>query len=383
MVSRVRVHQRSLGLMRVLFVNENLGGHATVHLHLERALRNVPNVEAEFLHVPPPKITRRLVGAAIPVLGRFDLDLQPLRAQLALSRWVRDRVRARADHIDVVHVYTQNAAYEIADYLREHPSIVSVDSTNELNAYLLPHRRPTRWTGRLLPITQRFERRVFDAATLVVSSSEYAADSLRSTYGVTADRLRVLPMGIPVPHEAPRRDDESPLPMITFVGRTLDRKGGHRLLELHQRHLASRCMLTMVTKGHVPALPNVTTYHDIDVGDPRLDEILARSAAFVFPSEIDQSPNAVLEAMAMGVPVIAPRIGAIPEMVEDGVSGMLVTLGDDDGLVQAITRVIVDPAVRVSMGAAGRRRVAEHYDLAKNTAALVDLLVEACERFRK
>jgi glycosyltransferase involved in cell wall biosynthesis len=367
--------------MRVLFVNENIGGHTTVHHHLEHELREHPDVDAEFLHVPPRRGLRRLAGAAVPGLARFDLDLQPLRAQLALSRWVDRRLRTRADGFDVIHVYTQNAVLTSTDVLAAHPSVVSVDSTNELNAFLLPHRRPTRWTARLLPITLRFERKVFDAATLVVSSSEYAARSLRSTYGVGADRLRILPMGIPVPREAPRREPASGLPVITFVGKTLARKGGHLLLDVHQQRLASRCTLVLVTKDRVPELPNVRTINDLDVGDARLGEILAESSVFVFPSEIDQSPNAVLEAMAAGVPVIAGDVGAIPEMVTDGVTGVLVPPGDGDALARAIEDLLDDPARRASMGAAGRARVIERYDVRSATTELVGLLSEARHRF--
>ena len=75
--------------MRVLFVNENIGGHATVHHHLRRALEAHPEVEADFLDVPPPSLLRRLIGMRLPGLAGLDLDLQPLRAQLAASAWVR------------------------------------------------------------------------------------------------------------------------------------------------------------------------------------------------------------------------------------------------------------------------------------------------------
>lgn len=367
--------------MRALFVNENIGGHRTVHRHLERALEGLHTIDAEFLHVPEPGIARRLVGATIPGLGRLDLDFQPLRSQLALSRLVRRRLRTRITGFDVLHVYTQNAALLSCDILRSHPSVVSVDSTNELNAYRLPQREPTRWTPKVLPATQHFERRVYDAATLVVASSAYAADSLRSTYGVPDERLRVLAMGIPVPEQLPPPTPHEEVPVITFVGRQLERKGGLRLLRLHREQLASRCVLELVTPEPVAAQPNTRVHHDIEVGDPRLDEILERSAVFVFPSEIDQSPNAVLEAMAAGLPVVALRVGALPEMVDDGVTGILVDPKDDTGLVDAITTLLDDPTLRAAMGAAGRKRVLAHYNVRTNARALVAILEQAITRF--
>ena len=70
-------------------------------------------------------------------------------------------------------------------------------------------------------------------------------------------------------------------------------------------------------------------------------------------------PNAVMEAMAAGLPIVAFRVGGIPEIVEDGVTGILVDPGDVQGLAEAIARVAADPQWRVAAGAAARRRVEE------------------------
>src|SRR5438128_5762345 len=123
--------------MRVAFVNENIGGHATVHLHLRRALADGRDIRAVFLDVPSPKGARRLLGARVPGLAQLDLDLQPLRAQLGLSWYVRNWLRRRAGEFDVVHIYTQNAALLSTRMLTRIPTVITCDSTNELNAYRL------------------------------------------------------------------------------------------------------------------------------------------------------------------------------------------------------------------------------------------------------
>jgi glycosyltransferase involved in cell wall biosynthesis len=368
--------------MRVLFVNENLGGHATVHLNLERALQDHPEIDATFLHVPPPSFVRRLVGASVPGLGRLDLDLQPLRAQLALSAFVRRRLRRVVADFDALHVYTHNAALLSGSLLESKPTVVSLDSTNALNAYRLAHRAPTRWTPRVLPLTQRFERRVYDAATLIVANSSWVATSLRSTYSVAPEKIRVLPFGVPVPRSLPPAPTSEGLPQITFVGRQLERKGGRRLIELHQRFLAARCVLNLVTTEPVPDLPNVRVYGDLTPGDPRLTDVLRASRAFVFPSAIDQAPNAVLEAMAMGVAVVALRVSALPEMVDDGRSGILVEPGDDGGLVAAIETLLDDPATAAVMGVRGHERALARYEIGATTTELVRVLSEAVDRWR-
>jgi len=80
----------------------------------------------------------------------------------------------------------------------------------------------------------------------------------------------------------------------------------------------------------------------------------------------------IAEAMAHGKPVVATRVGGIPELVTDAVSGSLVDRGDVDGLAATLSRLIGDPALRTRMGTAGRRRVEEKFDLQRNVAQLVE-----------
>lgn len=369
--------------MRVLFVNENIGGHATVHHNLEAAFRLRDDIDPVWLHVPPPSVGRRLVGAAVPGLAAYDLDLQPLRAQLAVSSWVRRRLPALLDGVDAVHVYTQNAALLSVDLLRNRPTVVTTDSTNLLNAFRLPYRQAARFTGTAARLAARVEQRVYDTARLVVANSDYVAESLRNDYGVREPRLRVLPFGVGLPEAPPARTTtEGRLPRVLFVGRGMDRKGGSQLLRLHQQHLADVCELVLVTQDSVPPGRNVTVHQDVRQGDGRIGAILAAADVFAFPSHIDQAPNAVLEAMAAGLPVVACPMGAVPEMVLDGTTGLLVPSGDDAALLAALQRLLADTGLRLRLGAAGAARARERYDMSRAAEELVSLLHEVAGRTR-
>ena len=126
----------------------------------------------------PTSIRSTGVGWALGV-GRIGSVIGPVVGGLiiALGWSTRRALRTRVAGFDVVHFYTQNAALLSGDILRTHPSVVSTDSTNALNAYRLPYRKPTVWTPRVLRLTQRFERRVYDAATLVIANSGFAPRS--------------------------------------------------------------------------------------------------------------------------------------------------------------------------------------------------------------
>jgi starch synthase len=364
--------------VRVLFVNENVGGHRTLHAHLRRAVAASADVEATFLDVPPPGLPRKLAAAPVPGLARLDADLQPLRLQLAQSAWTRRRLPAALADADVVHVYTHNAVLLSARALRGVPTVVGLDGTNRQNAYTLPYREPTGATPVTVAATRPFERRVYEAATMLVARSEWAADSLRDDYGVEAGRIRVVPMGMAVPPVRERRATDPP--EITFVGTTMARKGGWQLLRVFRERLRGRCVLNLVTTDAVPAEPGVRVFADVRSGDGRVEELLARTAVFALPSEIDKSSWAVLEAMAAGVPVVTTTTGGLPELVGD--TGVVVPPGDDERLADALTGLLDDPARRDALGRKARRRVEEHFDARRTTAVLLDVLREARDRFR-
>ena len=367
--------------IRVLFVNENLGGHETMHLHLRRSLlADHPDVTATFIDMPKPGLARRLAGAPVPGLRNIDADLQSLRSLLAQCAAVRRTLLRAAPAHDVVHVYSQNAGLLSAGLLRSMPAVVSTDTTNSINAYHLPYRAPGRFTAASLVPTMALERRVFASATLVVGQSEDVARQLEP-YGVERDRIRVIPFGITIgPPEA--RQPPRGLPRVTFVGKTMGRKGGWTLLRAFNESLRDRCRLTLVTRDPVPPAPGVEVISDTRPGDGVVPRLLAESEVFALPSEIDKSPYAVLEAMAAGVPVVATGVAGIPEMVPDGVAGILVPHGDHRALATAIGSLLDDEEKRRRMGAAARQRVLERFDARRTTADLVDVLHDARDRHR-
>ncbi len=365
---------------KVLFINENIGGHRSMHMHIEAAVRSDSRIDATFIDVPPAGLLRRIAAVQIPGLARRDLDLQPLRYQLGQSAWVRSRLARCARDFDVLHLYTQNVALLSARFLRSRASVISTDATGTGGSYRHPYRHPTSHTAARVRVMRRFEDPAMHAATLVVAQSDWAARSLRDEYGIPDERLRVIPFGITLPGPV-RRISPPGLPEVTFTGTSLRRKGGLVLLEAYDRYLRGRVALNLITRDRVDERPGVTVFGSLAPGDRLLEQILSRTAVFAFPSTMDTFGYAVLEAMAAGVAVVAAPTAAVPEIVIDGETGLLVP-PNPKAFADAILRLVDDAPARTAMGDAGRRRVEEKFDARVTTAALLAVIDEAAERFR-
>jgi glycosyltransferase involved in cell wall biosynthesis len=94
---------------------------------------------------------------------------------------------------------------------------------------------------------------------------------------------------------------------------------------------------------------------------------------FVLASFAEGVPVVLMEAMACGLPVISTRIAGIPELVEDGQSGILVAPGDVIGLEAAMRILIESSDTRSRLGASGREKVLREYDISRNGEAMAEL----------
>ncbi len=115
-------------------------------------------------------------------------------------------------------------------------------------------------------------------------------------------------------------------------------------------------------------------------------EVLRRADVVVAPSVPTRSgrregiPVALMEAMASGVPVVASRISGIPELIEDGETGLLVDPRDVEGFAKALERLFRDERLRRRLGAAGRAKIEQEFDLHKSAASLMRRFVGGGER---
>lgn len=115
------------------------------------------------------------------------------------------------------------------------------------------------------------------------------------------------------------------------------------------------------------------------IGSKTQDEVaeeLSQSDIFVLPSFAEGVPVVLMEAMASGLPVVTTQIAGIPELVEEGKNGVLVSPSDGDALEHAIRDLLDDPTKRRTMGQAGQAKVTAEFNIATEAAKIADLIAE-------
>lgn len=170
---------------------------------------------------------------------------------------------------------------------------------------------------------------------------------------------------------------------ILFVGGDFKRKGGDLLLKVYAEHFTGNADLHLVTKQPPAALPpNVQVYTDLGSNDLRLRTLYAEADLFVLPTRADVSSIVSLEAMATGRPVIATRMGGIPDTVHDGKTGFLIAPDDEAALTAAMKTLLADPALRRQMGVAGRAAVEQDFSAAVTVPRILAAMKDAVDQRR-
>lgn len=339
---------------RILVVSEHVLGNAGYVEELVAYLRDARGHVVDLEIATPSTRWRRLLASAqIPKVRFYDLDFSAARWHLAYSAEARARVDAalRTASYDSIFVHTQNAALRLADRMRDVPTIVSGDATNIQLADMGWNARG-RFTRYTWQPSIRAERKAYDAARWVTKMSHWAADSVRRDYGVPDRKIVVAPPLLATAPAYPERVNERV--RLLFVGNDFARKGGPEVVDVFLREFSETCELHVVSKARVtlPDHPHIHLHTDLTKTDDRLRQLYASADVFVFPTHIDLIPNVLREAMAMGLPAVTSPLAAIPEIVEDGKTGILVRPGDRDGLVAALRRLVASPALREDLGRA-------------------------------
>jgi glycosyltransferase involved in cell wall biosynthesis len=344
------------------------GGAQTYVASLVPALLGPYDVTVAAHGDGPLRTTAARAGADFIPLRHVRRAIDPWHDVLGLVELVR-LMRSVRPHI--VHANSSKAGIlgRIAAGLTRVPVRIFTAHGWAFNATTGVGAVAYRWAERLVrPLT---------TATVCVSESERAAGVAARTCDpktTVVIRSGIDAVGRPV--ASPLRAD----PRIVAVGRLQAPKDPVTLVRALAKLPGGRFEALLVGDGpDRPAveaeLRRLELEGVVELAGEREDvaEILAGSDIFVLASRSEAFPLTVLEAMAAGLPVVAPRVGGLGELVVEGETGLLVAPGDPAALASAIVRLVDDPELRARLGGAGRARVEAHFTFESFLESHLDL----------
>ena len=388
-----------VGLLTREFPPDVYGG-AGVHVEfLARELRALADVDvhcwaSRHAVADEPGVYRH---PAAESLADANEALRSLSVDLSMAAAVADR--------DLVHSHTwyANMAGHLAKMLHGIPHVMTAHSLEPL--------RP--WKAEQLAggytVSSWAERTAIEAADAVIAVSHGMRDDILRCYpALDPDLVHVVHNGIDTSLYRPTPDGDAlarhgvdpDRPYVLFVGRITRQKGVPHLLRAARSLDPAAQLVLCAGAPDTPAIDQefrelVDELRQTRDGvlwipemlpRPEVIQLLSRAAAFACPSVYEPLGIVNLEAMACGAPVVASAVGGIPEVVADGVTGLLVPYEEKDpaafeaALAEALNRVIADPAAGARMGEAGRERAVREFGwdaIARRTVAVYDAIVRA------
>lgn len=359
---------------RVLFSHSADLGFGTTSRTLVEFAASRPDIDAVHITLPLT-ILQRAWGKELPKrLNGWDFHNTRMTAAFSRPLIHACQTALRPEHFDVVHIMTrERAGIVLKPWARAAGSpkyVVNVDTTLRSwdEAYEIRRTAPK--------LDYATDDRVLRAADAVAFASRWAMNSAIDHSGIDASRA-ILHMPCVRANLGTPRTTRAQGPLhIIFIGNDWVRKGGPRLLAWHQERWVDRAVLH-ICSAHAPidrAARNVQWLGKVDHAT-LVGTLLPTMDLCVIPTWEDTFLIAAQEAQAAGVPVITSKLAAIPEVVRDGVTGLLIPRRDDAGFVAAVERLIVGEPERLRMSAAAIQHVRENLNADLWHTHLLDQLV--------
>jgi glycosyltransferase involved in cell wall biosynthesis len=312
----------------------------------------------------------RNLQAGLTTLGHDVTIVDPSWSRLpgayALRRWLFNRRLdpQRYTGADLV-VGIDLDGYAVAPRL-EPPFIAYVLGQLADEAWF--ERGVTRWSMQL---QARWERRAVERAALVITASAYSKARVAALYRIAESKIAVVPPGIDAEGWAARvdaaRGKPHRVPTVLAVAHLYPRKNLGALIDaaavLKRRGTPARVRIVgdgperrrlrrRVRQRNVRDVVELVGF----VPDDRLPGEFAQADVFCLPSLQEGFGIVFIQAMAAGLPVVALRASSTPEVIQEGVTGVLTEPGDASALTDALAGLLANPSLRMALGAAGRAR---------------------------
>lgn len=310
---------------------------------------------------------RGLMSLQVPNqwIGRQNLDFRRFRSEIgnAYMAKVLTQRKLKEDQYSVLHFHTEVLAFLNLDLMKKIPTVLNVDMTS-FQSYQDKTDPKFKWT--YYP-SFWLGKRCFEKASKIVTWSEWARQSVINNYQIEEDKVVVIYPGVDLTKLTPSKkiqNQDTRKFTILFIGADFKRKGGPELLEVFLEYFSEIAELNLVTKNPINCQhPNVHIYHNIQPYTPEWLKLYSESDVFIMPTRADAFGYVFLEAMAMGLPIISTRINAIPEIIREEETGLLIELGNRKELASCIQTLMENPNLCSEMGLKARQIVEQKFNI--------------------
>lgn len=255
-------------------------------------------------------------------------------------------------------------------------------------AWGFPYSLTVHGPDEFYDVDKFYLREKIERAKLILCISDFCRSQLmRIAAPEHWDKMHVVRLGIDPQVFFPMRrvlEPERPLEILC-VGRLVSSKGQLILLRACALLLSQGCSILVRFVGAGPDRKLLEEFA-MQVGIPAVFEgarsheetrqLLGRADIFALASFAEGVPVALMEAMAMEIPCVSTSIAGIPELIRDGLDGLLVPASSAEALASALHRLIEDPILRRSIGVAGGKHVFTNYNLPQNVRSLARVFAE-------
>jgi glycosyltransferase involved in cell wall biosynthesis len=367
-----------------LFISAPFGGIQTFFQNLHDAISARGDVDSVWLAVErkPREFIARIPPISLNLTLKYGL-VSRSRVR-ALEKSGRKFDAAFFNHIVPISFLRR--------FIKRVPTVISIDVTPPLldSVGTWYGIRPAFKKTLAEKLKHRLTRDLYADVAYLLPWSDWVRNSLIADYGVHEEKIRVLSPGVnlqkwlgPEGLSAGRSQDGSLLNQherktkVLFVGQEFERKGGDLLVKIAGRAEFQSFEYHFVTNNFSgPRGENIFVHPNVQPNSDDLITLYREADIFVLPTRADLHPMAILEAMAIGVPVIATRVGSIGEVIVDGENGYTIPVDDEEALAECL-RLLKNAEARVRLGQNGRRLAESKYNLQTVADAIIDCLIKA------
>ncbi len=225
------------------------------------------------------------------------------------------------------------------------------------------------WRGRQ---EQQFESLLWRLTDRLICNANALRTHVIKRHRVDPKRVAVAPNGVDVNFFTPDSSCRDTFPTVVFVGRMVKEKDPFTLIEAFSllRKLVPHARLILIGQGYLNtklrqkvAASGLSKHIEFISGANDVRPFLRRAWLFTLSSVSEGFPQVIIEAMSCGLPVVATSVGGIPEIIEHGVSGLLVEPRSPESLAQSMAKLLLADDTRNSMGKKAREIAMERFSL--------------------